>query len=79
VELCAAGDIYMRILSREELGTVMQAPGAPAVSIYMAAHRTGDIEQDPIRLKNLLTEADRQSIEYGLRISDARELLEPTR
>jgi hypothetical protein len=67
----------MKILSREELGALMQTPGNPAASIYMPIHRTGDIEQDPIRLKNLLTEAEGQLVQYGLRVSDAREVLEP--
>jgi len=67
----------MRILSKEELGTLMQHPGNPATSIYMPTHHTGDIEQDPIRLKNLLREAEDQLINYGLRASDVRRLLEP--
>jgi len=69
----------MKILSREELGTLMQSLGEPAVSIYMPTHRTGDIEQDPIRLKNLLREAEGQLVDYGLRVPDARSLLEPAR
>lgn len=67
----------MKILSREELGALVQTPGNPAASIYMPTHRTGDIEQDPIRLKNLLTEAEGQLVQYGLRVSDAGQLLEP--
>ena len=78
-ELSGTGDVYMRILSREELGTIAQGLANPAVSIYMPTHRTGDIQQEPIRLKNLLTEAECQLIEYGLRVSDAREFLEPAR
>jgi len=67
----------MRILSREELGILTDSPGSPAVSIYMPTHRTGDIEQDPIRLKNLLREAEGQLVKYGLGAPDARGLLEP--
>ncbi|MFO7772622.1 MAG: hypothetical protein R6V59_01530 [Dehalococcoidia bacterium] len=69
----------MRILSREDLAALMQDPGNPAVSIYMPTHRAGDIEQDPIRLKNLLREAESQLVDYGLRTADARSLLEPAR
>jgi len=47
------------------------------VSIYMPTHRTGDIEQDPIRLKNLLREAAGQLVDYGISMSDAGGLLEP--
>ena len=67
----------MRILSKEELGTLMQDPGNPATSIYMPTHHTGDIEQDPIRLKNLLREAEVQLVDYGLRAPEARGILEP--
>lgn len=69
----------MRILSREKLETIAQGRANPAVSIYTPTHRTGDIQQNPIRLKNLLTEAECQLIEYGLRVSHAREFLEPAR
>jgi hypothetical protein len=67
----------MRILSKEELRTLMQSSGNPAVSIYLPTHRTGDIEQDPIRLKNLLREAEGQLVDYGLNASDVRGLLKP--
>jgi hypothetical protein len=48
-----------------------------AVSIYMPTHRTGDIEQDPILLKNLLREAEQRLADGGLRTPEARQLLEP--
>lgn len=67
----------MKNLSNEELGVLMQTPGDPAVSIYMPTQRKGDIEQNQIRLKNLLRDADNQLLEYGLRTPDARGLLEP--
>lgn len=67
----------MRIISKEELGTLIQDPRNPAASIYMPTHHTGDIEQDPIRLKNLLREAEGQLVGYGLRASDARGILKP--
>jgi hypothetical protein len=67
----------MRVLSREELGRLMQSPEKPAVSIYMPTHRVGDLEQDPIRLKNLLREGEAQLLQLGLRTPDVRGLLEP--
>jgi len=67
----------MKILSRDELGILVQSQGNPAASIYMPTHRTGDTEQDPIRLKNLLREAEEQLINCGLRVSDTGEFLEP--
>ncbi len=45
----------------------------------MPSHRTGDIEQDPIRLKNLLREAEAQLVDYGISISYADGLLHPAR
>jgi len=66
----------MKNLSNEELGLLMQTSGEPAVSIYMPTLRTGDIQQNQIRLKNLLREAEGQLLEYGLRRPDALSLLE---
>ena len=67
----------MRILSREELRTLIESPQQPMVSIYMPAHRTGDSEQDPIRLKNLLRDAENQLISNGIHMQDASKLLKP--
>jgi len=67
----------MKILSREDLGILVQASTGPAVSMYMPTHTAGETEQDPIRLKNLVQEAEGQLVEYGLRAPDAHALLEP--
>lgn len=69
----------MAILSRDELRKLMDRPGEIGISIYMPTHRTGDVKQDPIRLKNLLREGERQLIDNGLRTKDARQLLEPAK
>ena len=48
------------------------------VSLYMPTHQVGrEKQQDPIRLKNLLTKAEETLIEYGVRKPDAKELLQP--
>lgn len=48
------------------------------VSIYMPTHQYGrDNEQDPIRLKNLLSEAAEQLESKGIRSPNVREFLEP--
>jgi hypothetical protein len=70
------GDV-MRILSREELRKLIESPQQPMVSIYMPAHRTGDTEQDPIRLKNLLRDAENQLIRNGMDVPNASKLLKP--
>jgi len=67
----------MKTLSSDELSVLIERPQEMGVSIYMPTHRTGDIEQDPIRLRNLLREADGQLVDYGISISDAGGLLEP--
>jgi hypothetical protein len=56
----------------------MEKPEGRYVSIYMPTHRAGfDIQQDPIRLKNLLGEAEERLLAGGLRTPKAKKLLEP--
>jgi hypothetical protein len=58
----------MPILSHEELKTVITESQGPAVSIFLPTHRAGqEIQQDPIRLKNLLKQAESQLISEGSR------------
>jgi hypothetical protein len=48
------------------------------ISIYMPTHRAGrEVQQDPIRLKNLLGETEERLIAGGLRTPEAQDLLEP--
>jgi len=68
----------MDILTRSELRTLTRKPGGWCISIYMPTHRVGaEIQQDPIRLKNLLSETEERLLADGLRSSEAQELLEP--
>jgi hypothetical protein len=68
----------MRLLTRRELRALSEERGDACVSLYIATHRAGaEIQQDPIRLKNLLKEAEATLITMGLRSPDAGELLEP--
>jgi hypothetical protein len=54
--------------------------GGPCVSVFLPAHRmTPDSGQDPIRLRNLLDEAERQLVAGGLRAPVAREVVQPGR
>ena len=70
----------MRELTRSDLQTLIEQRGDPAVTITMPTHRGSDlIQQDPIRLKNLLDAAERKLKEWGLRSPEARALLEPMR
>jgi len=48
----------MSLLSRDDLQSLAQG-GSPCVSLYLPTHRAGaQIQQDPIRLKNLLRQAE---------------------
>ena len=68
----------MSTLSHEELKSVIAAGHAPAVSIFLPTHRAGpEIQQDSIRLKNLVKQAERQLLAESGRGASARELLAP--
>ncbi|MGD9729184.1 MAG: hypothetical protein AB7V39_22775 [Nitrospiraceae bacterium] len=68
----------MPTLSHEDLKSVIAAGQAPAVSIFLPTHRAGpDIQQDPIRLKNLVKQAERQLLADDSPAAGARELLAP--
>lgn len=68
----------MDILTRGELKILMGKYKGLCVSIYMPTHRAGrGIQQDPIRLKNLLGEAEEALTLSGLRTPEAQELLKP--
>ncbi len=68
----------MEILTREELRKLISKPGGACVSIYLPTHRVGrETGQGPIRLKNLLKEAEEHLRTYGLRTPQIRTLLDP--
>lgn len=63
---------------REELRELVQKQGGPCVSIFMPTFRAGtEVQQNPIRLKNLLRESEQQLVSLGARQPEARELLGP--
>ena len=68
----------MDILTRAELEQLMRKEQQGCVSIYMPTHRTGtDAQQDPIRLKNLLREAEKQLSAQGIGRREVQNMLEP--
>jgi hypothetical protein len=70
----------MSLLDRQELRALMEAHPGWCVSIYLPTHRAGECtKQDPIRLRNLLKEAEARLMHAGLRTVDARLLLQPAR
>lgn len=63
--------------SKAEIQTLNSAQGSPCVSIYLPTHEVGrEIRQDPIRLKNQLSEAEKQLSALDDSI-DADKLLQP--
>jgi hypothetical protein len=70
----------MDTLDRESLTSLTREFGFPCISLYMPTHRAGAAkEQDPIRLRNLLSQASAQLIDGGMRGPDAEAALAPLR
>ena len=68
----------MNILTRDDLRTLIRKHDELCVSIYMPTHRMGrEVQQDPIRLKNLVGNALGRMVTGGVRPPEARELLKP--
>jgi hypothetical protein len=68
----------MDMLTREDLRTLIGKRQEACVTIYMPTHRVGrEIQQDPIRLKNLLGQTEERLVDGGLRTTEAQALLEP--
>lgn len=68
----------MDILTGAELEQLMRKEQQWCVSIYMPTHRTGrEAQQDPIRLKNLLGEAEKRLSDQGVGTRDVQQMLEP--
>jgi hypothetical protein len=68
----------MEVPTREEILSLIEPGDGPRVTIYLPTHRAGpNTRQDPIRLKNLLTQAEDGLVEQGLRRTIAKDLLEP--
>jgi hypothetical protein len=68
----------MDLLTKEELAALTEAPATPTISIFMPTHRVGrEVQQNPVRLKNLLGEAKQKLVERGMRSPEAEQLLEP--
>lgn len=69
----------MDLLSRNELHELMEDRGEASLSLFMPTHRTGDTQQDPIRLKNLIKEAEDKLTEQQLDENRIRKILRPLR
>src|SRR5215211_2321071 len=68
----------MDILNPAALKSLIAQQGKWCVSIYMPTHPVGqEQQQDPIRLKNLLAEAETKLLANGLRRPEVRKLMRP--
>lgn len=70
----------MSLLSRDELRSIVQEAQPPSVSIYLPTHRAGaETQQGPIRLKNLLREAESRLLARGTPAETVERTLGPVR
>jgi hypothetical protein len=68
----------MKSMSKDELKALMSTQNPPCISLFMPTFRTGaEIQQNQIRLRNLLRQAEEELLANGLRASEVKKLLEP--
>lgn len=68
----------MDILTQTEIQKLVEPSAGWCISLYMPTHRVGrEVQQDPIRLKNLLARVQSQVGAYGLRLPQIKSLLAP--
>jgi hypothetical protein len=73
-------EVNMDHLSKSDLRSLLEHDGQPHLSLYMPTHRAGaEIQQNPIRFRNLLGQAEDRLSDYGLRGPEVQEFLEPAR
>lgn len=70
----------MDLFRNDEFKDLVSKTDKVCISIYMPTHRVGyEQQQDPLRLKNLLDDAEARLVTGSMRSPDARELLETAR
>ena len=68
----------MPLLSKTELRSLTEKQSSLCVSIYLPTHKAGkEIQQDPIRLKNQLSEAEEQLGQKSMNEKEIQALLKP--
>ncbi|GAB1420528.1 hypothetical protein MASR2M15_06280 [Anaerolineales bacterium] len=68
----------MENLTLDQIKSLAQQTQSPSISIFLPTHRSGpEIQQDPIRLKNLLRKAEQQFLDSGMGPRDVTALLKP--
>ena len=66
----------MDLFTRDDVKTLLAEHPSPCVSVFMPAHR-GGAEEDPIRWRKHLAEADERLVNAGWRAAEVKELLTP--
>lgn len=70
----------MDTFNAKEMRRLTVTQQGPCITIHMSTHAAGrDGQQDELRLKNLVGQAERELIDQGIRPSEARKLLDPVR
>jgi len=68
----------MDLFTRDDLKTLLAEHPSPCISLFMPAHR-GGAEEDPIRWRKHLAEAEERLGKAGWRAAEVKELLAPGR
>jgi hypothetical protein len=66
----------MDLFTRADLRELLAEHERPCVSLFLPTHR-GGAEEDPIRFRKLLGQAEERLVEHGLRAPEVRQLLAP--
>lgn len=65
-------------LTLDQIKLLSQRTQSPSISIYLPTHRAGqDTQQDPIRFKNLVRDAERNLLDKGMGPREVSAILEP--
>ena len=68
----------MHLLSKDELTSLTTRRPGWHVSLFMPMHRASiETQQNPIRCKNLMRQAETQLLDHGLGAAEVQQLLEP--
>jgi hypothetical protein len=68
----------MKNLTLDQIKGLAQQTASPSISIFLPTHRAGqDTQQDPIRFKNLLRDAEKQFLDSGMGPREVDAVLKP--
>jgi len=68
----------MYLLTKNKIRSLLKEHQSPCISIYMPTHQKGsEVEQDPIRFKNMMKQAENTLQEKGFQEAEINNLLKP--